>query len=132
MKYINEKVAYTKGLVDGLELDQASNEGKVLVQVLDILEDIVDALDGITEAQEELEEYVEMVDDDLSDLEEFILDEDFSDDDEFDFDEEDYYEIICPECGNIYITEFESFEINMVSCPVCCDPFILNFDVASF
>jgi len=58
MKYINEKVAYTKGLVDGLALDQSSNEGKVLVQVLDILEDIVDALDGITEAQEELEEYV--------------------------------------------------------------------------
>ncbi|MBC3900067.1 CD1247 N-terminal domain-containing protein [Acetobacterium malicum] len=131
MKYINEKVAYTKGLVDGLELDQASNEGKVLVQVLDILEDIVDALDGITEAQEELEEYVEMVDDDLSDLEEFILDEDFSDDDEFEFDEEDYYEIICPECGNIYITEFEAFENNAVVCPDCGAPFKLNEEVAS-
>jgi frataxin-like iron-binding protein CyaY len=131
MKYINEKVAYTKGLVDGLELDQASNEGKVLVQVLDILEDIVDALDGITEAQEELEEYVEMVDDDLSDLEEFILDEDFDGDEDFEFDEEDYYEIICPECGNIYITEFESFENNTVACPDCGAPFKLNEEVAS-
>ena len=71
------------------------------------------------------------VDDDLSDLEEFILDEDFSDDDEFDFDEEDYYEIICPECGNIYITEFESFENNTVACPDCGAPFKLNEEVAS-
>lgn len=126
MKYINEKVAYTKGLVDGLALDQTSSEGKVLVQVLDILEDIVDALDGITEAQEELEEYVEMVDDDLSELEEFILDEDLMDDEDFEFNEEEFYEIICPECGNVYITEFESFENDTVICPDCGAPFKLN------
>ena len=131
MKYINEKVAYTKGLVDGLALDQSSNEGKVLVQVLDILEDIVDALDGITEAQEELEEYVEMVDDDLSDLEDFLMDEDdfMDDDDDYDFDDEDYYEVICPECGNVYITEFESFENNSVVCPDCGAPFKLDEEI---
>ncbi|MGV8907265.1 MAG: CD1247 N-terminal domain-containing protein [Acetobacterium sp.] len=132
MKYINEKVAYTKGLMDGLDLDKNTNEGKVLVQVLDILEDIVDALDGLTEGQEELEAYVEMVDDDLTDLEEFILDEEdlLDDDDDFEFDDDDYYEVVCPECGNVYITELESFENDAVICPDCGTPFHLEEEIS--
>ncbi|WKY43433.1 transcriptional regulator [Eubacteriaceae bacterium ES2] len=130
MKFINEKVAYTKGLMDGLNIDETSNEGRILFQVMDILEDVVDALDGLTEAQEDLETYVEMVDDDLSDLEEFILDEDFIDDDDEDLDD-DYYEVICPECGNVFITDFESFEDDSVVCPECGEPFILDESVSS-
>ncbi|MDI3536227.1 MAG: hypothetical protein PWP16_1027 [Eubacteriaceae bacterium] len=130
MKFINEKVAYTKGLMDGLNIDETTNEGRILFQVMDILEDVVDALDGLTEAQEDLETYVEMVDDDLSDLEEFILDEDFLDDDDEDLDD-DYYEVICPECGNVFITDFESFEDDSVVCPECGEPFILDETVSS-
>ncbi|MGD9473424.1 MAG: CD1247 N-terminal domain-containing protein [Eubacteriaceae bacterium] len=130
MKFINEKVAYTKGLMDGLNIDESTNEGRILFQVMDILEDVVDALDGLTEAQEDLETYVEMVDDDLSDLEEFILDEDFLDDDDEDLDD-DYYEVICPECGNVFITDFESFEDDSVVCPECGEPFILDETVSS-
>jgi predicted RNA-binding Zn-ribbon protein involved in translation (DUF1610 family) len=71
-----------------------------------------------------------MVDDDLSDLEEFILDEDFLDDDDEDLDD-DYYEVICPECGNVFITDFESFEDDSVVCPECGEPFILDETVSS-
>ncbi|WKY46816.1 transcriptional regulator [Eubacteriaceae bacterium ES3] len=131
MKFINEKVAYTKGLMDGLEIDGTTSEGKVLFQVMDILEDVVDALDGLTEAQEDLESYVEMVDDDLSDLEEFILDEDFDDEDDYDELDDDFYEVICPECGNVFITEFEAFEDDSVVCPECGEPFILDESVSS-
>lgn len=124
MKYINEKVAYTKGLMAGLEIDESTNEGKILIQVMTILDDVVDALDGLREGQEDLETYIEMVDDDLSDLEEFIFDEEFLDED--DLEDDDYYEVICPECGNVYITEFDAFEDNSVACPECGEPFILD------
>lgn len=133
MKYINEKVAYTKGLMEGLDLDTTTNEGKILVKILDILDDVVDALDGLTEAQEELEEYIEMVDEDLTDIEEFILDEEglFSDDDDdYDYDDDDYYEVICPACGNAYITEFESFENDAVICPDCGEHFCLDEEIS--
>lgn len=130
MKYISEKVAYTKGLAQGLGLSDESNEGKVLIQVLDILDDVVDALHGIAEAQEDLESFVEEIDEDLGDLEEFVADEDFSEEDDWDedddWDEEEYYEINCPECGNIYFTEFEAFEMDAVSCPECGAHFHLN------
>ena len=38
---ISEKVAYLKGLADGLDLDlENSKEGKLLVKIIDILEDL--------------------------------------------------------------------------------------------
>ena len=77
MKYIREKVAFIEGLVEGLELDLTTKEGKVLDRIIDVLGDMTDALEGLAEAQDELEDYAEMIDDDLTELEEFILDEDW-------------------------------------------------------
>ena len=37
---ITEKVAYLKGLADGLGLDAESKEGKVLLAMIDVLDDI--------------------------------------------------------------------------------------------
>lgn len=127
MKYIKEKVAYLQGLVDGLGIAENTDEGKVLVKMLEILGDITDALDGLAEAQSETEEYIEMIDDDLTDLEEFILDEDLLDDDEDD--DEDLYEVICPACGESYFTDFESFDADEVICPFCNEKFILEEEV---
>ena len=133
MKYIQEKVSYLKGLSDGLGLDDSSNEGKVILKMLDVLDDITDALDGLVEAQDELEDYVEMIDDDMTDLEEYVLGEEgFLDDDDEDFDEyededdDDLYEVICPNCGSSYLTDFESFEEDDVFCPECGEQFKLD------
>ena len=37
---ITEKVAYLKGLMEGMKIDTESNEGKILAAMADILEDI--------------------------------------------------------------------------------------------
>ena len=38
---ISEKVAYLKGLADGLDLDQeTSKEGKLIAKIIDVLEDV--------------------------------------------------------------------------------------------
>ena len=39
MKYINEKVAYLKGLSEGMKLAEASDEGKMIGQLLVVLEE---------------------------------------------------------------------------------------------
>ena len=119
MKYIREKVAFIEGLVEGLELDLTTKEGKVLDRIIDVLGDMTDALEGLAEAQDELEDYAEMIDDDLTELEEFILDEDwdeeYDDFDDVDFDDDDdYYEVVCPKCGTVYITDFEP--LTMMKC----------------
>ncbi|MEG0075257.1 MAG: transcriptional regulator [Eubacterium sp.] len=135
MKYIKEKVAFIEGLAEGLELDVTTKEGKVLDRIIEVLGDITDALDGLVEAQDDLEDYAEMIDDDLTDLEEFILDEDNWDDDDdtYDFsdDDDDYYEVVCPKCGSVYITDFESFEDDEVFCPDCGEQFHLEEKVVN-
>lgn len=38
---ISEKVAYLKGLADGLDLDkEPSKEGKIIAKIIDVLEDV--------------------------------------------------------------------------------------------
>ena len=41
---IAEKIAYLKGLAEGLKLDEETKEGKVLLAVIDVLADISDEL----------------------------------------------------------------------------------------
>ncbi len=126
MKYIREKVAYLEGLAEGLELDTTTKEGKILDRIIEVLGDITDALDGLADAHDDLEDYVEMIDDDLTDVEEFLLDEE---EDEDYFDDEDYYEVVCPNCGSTYLADFTDFEEDAVFCPDCGEQFHLGDDV---
>lgn len=136
MKYIREKVSFIEGLVEGLELDLTTKEGKVLDRIIEVLGDMTDALEGLADAQEELEDYAEMIDDDLTELEEFILDEeeDWFDDDESDWDDDesdDFYEVVCPGCGRVYLAEFEDFDNDSVACPACGAEFHLEEEVVN-
>ena len=130
MKDLEQKVAYLQGLADGLGLDD-SKEGKVIAEMLDVLEDIVEQLAFLREEQDDLMEYVEGIDDDLSDLEDDFYDEDDEDEDE----DEDYVEIECPNCHETVC--FDSailYEDDLieVTCPVCDTVVFVNGDEDDF
>ena len=84
---ITEKVAYLKGLMEGMKIDTETNEGKILSAMVDILEDIGLELEDLWNAQGELEDGLDVVSDDLEDIEDIVYDED----DEESFNDE-YYE----------------------------------------
>lgn len=86
MEYLLQKVSYLKGLADGLGIEDTTNEGKLLLHIVDTLEEFADVLDETIENQMELEEYVDFIDEDLADLEDDI----YGMEDEFDFDDEDF------------------------------------------
>ena len=45
---ISEKVAYLKGLADGLDLDkEPSKEGKIIAKIIDVLEDVGFAVEDL-------------------------------------------------------------------------------------
>jgi predicted Zn finger-like uncharacterized protein len=129
MDYLFEKVSYLKGLSDGLEIDETTKEGKLLLKVVETLEEFAEAIADLDEEVEELVEFIDIIDEDLSDLEDFIYDEDDFDFDEFecencgtiiyvdedDFDEDGNVEVVCPNCEEEYVItdDFES--------PCCCD-----------
>ncbi|NLK43643.1 MAG: hypothetical protein GX300_04530, partial [Tissierellia bacterium] len=89
MDYLVQRVSYLKGLADGLGIDETSKEGKLLLQIVEVLEDFADVLQETIENQMDLEEYVNFIDEDLADVE----DEIYESDEDYDYDDyEDYYD----------------------------------------
>ena len=80
MKGLKERVAYLEGLAEGMDLGK-SKEGKLISEILGVLEDMVDYIDAVAESQEDLESYVESMDSDLSDLEDDFYGEEEDEDD---------------------------------------------------
>ena len=129
---ITEKAAYIKGLADGLELDTSTKEGKVLINLIDLVSEMSEKIDSLEKQNMELAAYIEEINHDLGTLEEelFSIDEedegedDYSDlneeydEEDVDEDGEDYYEIECPSCGE-KICFTEEVDIEELVCPVC-------------
>ena len=121
---ITEKVAYLKGLMEGMKIDTETNEGKILSAMVDILEDIGLELEDLWNAQGELEDGLDVVSDDLEDIEDIVYDED----DEESFDDE-YYEDDAEEDEDCYATTCPECEDGEVICPNGGEK--LEFDMSS-
>ena len=133
---ITEKVAYLKGLMEGMKIDTETNEGKILSAMVDILEDIGLELEDLWNAQGELEDGLDVVSDDLEDVEDTVYGEDEDDesfDDEYYEDDaeedEDCYATTCPTCEETIYFDESVLEDGEVICPNCGEK--LEFDMSS-
>ena len=128
---ITEKVAYLKGLAEGMELNTDKKEGKLLAAIIDVLEDIALELSDIEDAQEELGEGLDAVSDDLEDVEDLLYGED--DEPEYELDDlgedEDCYATTCPTCEESIYFDESVLEDGEVICPNCGEK--LEFDLES-
>ena len=128
---ITEKVAYLKGLAEGMELNAEKKEGKLLLAIIDVLEDIALELSDIEDAQEELGEGLDAVSDDLEDVEDLLYGED--DEPEYELDDlgedEDCYATTCPTCEESIYFDESVLEDGEVICPNCGEK--LEFDLES-
>ena len=77
---LTEKVAYLKGLAEGLDLKKDDKETKIFEAIFDILEDLALTVTDIDEDLSAVEEFVDAIDEDLDELEEFVY---CDDDDDF-------------------------------------------------
>ena len=145
---ISEKVAYLKGMMEGMALDTEKGNGKILAKIAEILEEMALEIEDLGEETVQLRDYCDELDSDLGDVEEYLLEEAEDDGcsdcegcegcdgyDEDDFDEDDYdedeynededededddiIEAMCPECG-----EEIFFDLNIdpsdIICPSC-------------
>ena len=94
---IKNKVAHLKGLMEGMEFDASTKEGKVISAIVDILDDMADELELINDDVDSLYEYADELDADLGDVESdlYEIDDEYDDYDEcFDCDAES-----CEGCG---------------------------------
>ena len=120
---VTERVAYLKGLVEGLDLDNSTKEARIIKVIVEVLDDLALTVSDLEDGYAELSDQIDAVDEDLDDLEkDYYEDEDDlddDDDDEDDEDEEDYYEVECPNCGEVICLDEDVLCEESVSCPNC-------------
>ncbi|MDR2600524.1 MAG: hypothetical protein LBC73_09655 [Oscillospiraceae bacterium] len=124
---IGEKVAYLKGLAEGMDTNTTEN-GKLLLAIIDTLNDIAAEIEEINENALDIGEELDALCDDLADVEEFLeeLDDEDWDDEDWGFDDDDWDDddwgdeddddgyFACEMCGK-HTTDF-SIDVN---CPEC-------------
>lgn len=135
---VSEKVAYLKGLAEGMQLDTEKNEGKLLAAIIEVLGEITDEIDSLDDAQIELAEQLDAVDEDLSALEDIIYEDDECEDcegcdgcdyDDYDeFEDDEVYEVTCPNCNDIIYLDAEMLEEGGIDCPNCGTDLEFDFD----
>jgi formylmethanofuran dehydrogenase subunit E len=126
---VTERVAYLKGLIEGMEIDTTSKEGKILAEVLGVLEDlafsVTDLEEEAAEVNEELEEIYDEIDEMATDL--YDIEDDYEDEED-DFSDDDLFEFVCPTCGEeIYVGE-STLEEGGIKCPACGED--IEFDLS--
>ena len=126
---ITEKVAYLKGLAEGLALDEAKAETKVIKAMMDVLDDLALSVSDLEDGMDLISEQLDAVDEDLDELEGYVY-EDLDDcccDDCCDDDEEEYYDVECPSCGEVICVDRDILDEGSINCPNCNE--LLEFEI---
>ena len=147
---INEKAAYLKGLMEGLQLDTEKAEGKMIAAMVDLLGDLSKKLTNVEDTTIAISDELDEIEEDLDAIEDFIMDEeddedyeddDYEDDDFEDFDDDDYdeegfdfgdedttiYEVKCI-CGNVIAFDEETLEAGSIICDECGETLEFSFE----
>ena len=133
---ISEKVAYLKGLAEGMELDkETSKESKLIAKIIDILEEVGLSVEDLESEVEDLGDALDVLSEDVEDLEMLVYD-DWEDDDSDDSivpfpdgGDDDFFEVECPSCGADIVIDENVLDAGEVECPNCGDKFALGFDM---
>lgn len=126
---LTEKIAYMKGLIDGMELDRSTKESKAILQMAEVMEEMAVYIDDLQSQVDELTELCDLLDHDLGEVEsDLYCDDDDDDDDDFDDsddDDDDNFRI-----GEVLPADYDDFDFEddddeydevqyVVSCPSC-------------
>ncbi len=133
---LTEKMSYLQGLLDGLEIDSSTKEGKALIQMSEVMAELVIYVEDLQSQVDELTELCDILDEDLGQVEEEIFDCDsceecdecFSEeDDDYELDDDDeLYEVTCPTCGDTILVDEGMIDEGSINCPNCNE--LLEFD----
>ena len=124
---ISEKVAYLKGLAEGLNLDiEKSKEGKLISVMIGILEEVGLSLEDLDKNATALGVELDAVSDDLADVEELVYGDDEDEDDTCGCEDDDFFEVECPNCGEDLEIDDSVLKAGSVECPNCGEKFAID------
>ena len=102
---VSEKVAYIRGLYDGLGLDgEKSGEARILSELLDVLREVGLQMDGMDATLDQFDKELDTLEDTVAGLEDAVFD------------------------GEVLAVDDEALAAGVVDCPACGGKFALSFD----
>ncbi len=147
---VSEKVAYLKGLADGLGIKDNTSEGKLMLAVIDVLDAMAEDIEAVDAHAKDLSDSISDISEDMEYLEDLCIGENDGDDDyrfcsddaEDDAEavpactgccsscgDEQEYEVTCPKCGETITVFEEDLDFGSIRCPKCDAE--LEFDTSS-
>lgn len=114
-----EKVAYIKGLSEGLGLDEKSKEGRIIKLILEVMEDMAESIEELDRDCTEMSDQINSIDKDLESLEDDFYDEDCDCGCEDDDDDEEFYQVVCPSCNEVVYLDSDMLKEGHMDCPAC-------------
>ncbi|MCI9627210.1 MAG: hypothetical protein HFI90_10575 [Clostridia bacterium] len=103
MSYLSERIAYLRGLSEGMGIPGETNEGKMIEAIIDFLDDMVEEVqmsqDMQKEFMEQMAEALELEDDELDDIE--------------------YFDVTCNQCGEVFAVDEDMLQKETIQCPNC-------------
>lgn len=122
---ISEKVAYLKGLSEGLGIDtEKSKEGKLIQVIIDVLEEVGLSIEDLEDTVGALDEEVEAISEDLAAVEDDLYEDE--DEDCCCEDDEDFFEVECPNCGATLEIDADVLDAGVIECHGCGQKFALD------
>ncbi|WP_461369678.1 CD1247 N-terminal domain-containing protein [Candidatus Darwinibacter acetoxidans] len=119
---LKARVSYLKGLAEGLALDEESKEGKLLRQIVDVLDEMAYEIEQLKTEYEELLEYAEAIDEDLAEIEDDVYG-DYDEDEEED-DDDETFTVECPNCREMVEISDDLLHTDSaikITCPRCSE-----------
>lgn len=75
MESLTNRIAYLRGLAEGMDISEKSAEGKIVLELIDIIDDVAAEFRELHDRVEEAEDYVEALDEDLEDVELYLFED---------------------------------------------------------
>ena len=140
---LSEKAAYLKGLMDGLDLNKDTAEGKMIAGIVDLLGEMTTSISDLEENAIAVSDELDEIEEDLDAIEEYLMDDEdedyYEDADDFDFDEDDdyddeededevIYDVTCPTCGEVLHLDEDTILQESIHCPKCNELLEFDFD----
>ena len=88
MEDLIKKVSYLKGYADGLDLSPKSDEGKLIIKLLDVMSEMADTIEELNARVDDVEDVVDELDDCVLE----IADDLYGDDEYDDYDDDEFYD----------------------------------------
>ena len=127
---VTEKVAYLKGLAEGLDIaKEETKEARLINAIIDALEDLALSVEDLEENALDLAEEIDVLSADLADVEGLVYEDD---EDAADEDEEELcdccYSVECPSCGDEIVVDEGVLLEGSIACPNCGETLEFEFD----